>query len=78
MIVVMTDVYQMVDTNYKVKDNCLTVDFYFNNDIDILEATEQIDELVSLADDDESFTFTSHRPAIYTVSPMSDIADKVK
>jgi len=66
------DIYEMVDTNDRVKENCLTVDFYFNNDIDILDATQQIDELVSLADDDKSFTFTSHRPAIFTKSQWAN------
>ena len=44
-------VYEYVDENSKVDENSLTVDFYFESDIDQDEAIKIIDDMVSNTND---------------------------
>tara|TARA_R100000388_G_scaffold92415_1_gene75425 strand:+ start:969 stop:1184 length:216 start_codon:yes stop_codon:yes gene_type:complete len=66
------DVYEMVDQTGKKDENCLTVDFYFESDVIKDEAVSQINLLAMLADNNDKFTFISHRPAIFTKSRWAD------
>jgi hypothetical protein len=63
------DIYEYTDENLKKDENCLTVDFYFESDVTKDEAVNQIDLIAMLADNNDKFTFTSHRPAIFVKSP---------
>ena len=65
-------VYEYVDDNAKADENCLTVDFYFESDVIKEEAVSQINLLAMLADNNDKFTFISHRPAIFTKSRWAD------
>ena len=76
MIVVMTDVYEYVDENEKKNINVLTIDVHFDGATKLEDALKIVDNLKrSKYVKDNKLKVI---PAIYTVSPMSDIADKVK
>jgi len=76
VIVVMTDVYEYVDENEKKNINVLTIDVHFDGATKLEDALKIVDNLKrSKYVKDNKLKVI---PAIYTVSPMSDIADKVK
>lgn len=70
----MSDIYQYVDETGKQDTNCLTVDFYFNGETSAEEAKAIVDQLVATADGNYE-QFYSHKPAIFTVSRYSSIAE---
>jgi len=70
----MSDIYQYVDETGKQDTNCLTVDFHFGSNVTAEEAEAIIDKLVATADGDYDQLY-SHKPAIFTVSRYSSIAE---
>lgn len=67
-------IYQFIDENMKHDINELSVSFTFNSDTTAEEATEQIDKLVKLADNDSTITFIEHEHDIYRISPYSEVS----
>ena len=61
-------VYEYVTSNPKLNCNELTVEFQFPIHITKDEAVEQIDKLVSLADNDEDLIFESHSSKFFEKS----------
>ena len=68
-MIVVTEVYEYVDDNMKRDENILTVDFFFPSNVSKEEAIEQLDKLVSLADDKKGYYWYAHAPSIFTKSP---------
>ena len=66
----MSEVYEYVDDNGKIYEEVLTVDFTFPNGTSLSDAVNQIDMLVSLADNETKIEFYEHQPKIYTKSPL--------
>lgn len=64
----MSEVYEYVDDNLKVDENCLTVDFYFTSDVNKEKAVALVDNIMSNVKDYSELL--SHRPAIFTKSPF--------
>lgn len=64
------DIYVYVDENMKRDENILTVDFCFDSDVTVEDAVAEVDNIVSLADNNDEFVLRAHRPSIYTVSPF--------
>jgi len=62
--------YEFVDENSRNYEEVLSVDFLFPNGTTIEEATEQIDMLVSLADNNDDIKFFEHNPSIFAKSPF--------
>ena len=72
----MNNVYEYVDENEKKNINVLTIDVHFDGATKLEDALKIVDNLKrSKYVKDNKLKVI---PAIYTVSPMSDIADKVK
>lgn len=69
----MKDIYTYTDTDLKpYSDNTLVVSFHFDSDVDSDTAMQQIDKLVELVNNDESFTFVAHQFDIFVKSPKED------
>lgn len=64
----MSEVYEYVDDNSKIDENCLTVDFYFTSDVNKDEAVALIDNIMSNVENYSELL--SHKPAIFTKSPF--------
>ena len=62
-------VYEYVDEDSKIDENSLTVDFYFESDIDQDEAIKMIDDMVSKSNDYSKMI--GHKPTIYVKSPFN-------
>lgn len=62
-------VYEYVDEDSKVDENSLTVDFYFESNIDQNEAIKIIDDMVSKTNDYSKLI--GHKPTIYVKSPFN-------
>jgi hypothetical protein len=62
-------VYEYIDENNKVDENCLTVDFYFESNVTKDEAIIMIDDLVTKFDDNY---LIGHKPTVFVKSPFSD------
>ena len=76
MIAVMNNVYEYVDENEKKNINVLTIDVHFDGATKLEDALKIVDNLKrSKYVKDNKLKVV---PAIYTVSPMSDIADDIK
>jgi len=69
---VMPEVYKYIDKNMKRDENILTVDFYFDSDVSVEDAVDEVDKIVSLADNNAEFKLTAHSPTMYTVSPFGE------
>lgn len=65
-------VYEYIDQNMKQDENILTVDFYFDSDVSKENAIDEVDKIVSLADNKHEYKLTSHAPRIYTKSPHNE------
>jgi len=63
----MSDVYEMQSTSND-DTNILTVDFTFESSVKKAKAIEQIDKLVSLADNNDDIQFIDHQPKFFEVS----------
>ena len=61
-------IYEYTTSNPKLNCNELTVEFSFPVSTTKDEAVEQIDELVSLADNNEDLIFKSHSPKFFEKS----------
>lgn len=66
-MVAVSDVYEMMNTSND-DTNILTVDFSFESSVKKAKAIEQIDKLVSLADDNDDIQFIDHQPTFFEVS----------
>ena len=64
----MSEVYEYVDDNLKVDENCLTVDFYFTSDVNKEEAVALVDNIMSNVKGYSELL--SYKPAIFTKSPF--------
>ena len=64
-------VYEYIDENNKVDENCLTVDFYFDSSTTLKQAEKIVDKLVSKGDG-EYENLLSHKPTVFVKSPFSD------
>lgn len=62
--------YEFVDENSKRYENELVVSFSFPNHVTMEQATAQIDELVSLADNNDKLEFLHHSNDLYAKSPF--------
>ena len=60
-------VYEMMNTS-NADENILTVDFSFESSVKKAKAIEQIDKLVSLADNNNEIQFIDHQPTFFEVS----------
>ena len=69
------EIYEYVDKNMKRDENILTVDFYFDSDVSKEDAVNEVDKIVSLADNNAEFKLTAHSPRMYTVSPFGEEND---
>tara|TARA_R100000781_G_scaffold113581_2_gene82354 strand:+ start:51 stop:260 length:210 start_codon:yes stop_codon:yes gene_type:complete len=65
-------IYEYTTSNPKLNSNELTVEFLFPVSTTKDEAVEQIDKLVSLADNSETFTFELHEPKFYEKSMYAE------
>ena len=65
-------IYEYTTSNPKLNSNVLTMEFSFPVTTTKDKAVEQIDELVSLADDNETFTFQLHEPKFYEKSMYAE------
>jgi hypothetical protein len=63
----MSDVYELQSTSND-DTNILTVDFIFESSVKKAKAIEQIDKLVSLADNNDDIKFINHQPQFFEVS----------
>ena len=59
-------VYEMMNTS-NADENILTVDFSFESSVKKSKAIEQIDKLVSLADNNNEIQFIDHQPTFFEV-----------
>lgn len=64
-------VYEYIDENNKVDENCLTVDFYFDSNTTLKQAEKIVDKLVSKSDGKYE-NLLSHKPTVFVKSPFSD------
>ena len=60
-------VYEMMNKS-NADENILTVDFSFESSVKKAKAIEQIDKLVSLADNNNEIQFIDHQPTFFEVS----------
>lgn len=69
----MKSIYSYTDSDLKpYSDNTLVVSFYFDSDVDSDTAMQQIDKLVNLVNNDDSFTFVAHQFDLFVMSPKED------
>ena len=69
----MKSIYSYTDSDLKpYSDNTLVVSFHFDSDVDTETATQQIDRLVSLVNNDDSYTFVAHEFDLFVMSPKED------
>ena len=61
-------VYEYVTSNPKQNENILTIEFTFPISITKDNAIEQIDQLMTEANGNPDFTFTSHEPKFFEKS----------
>lgn len=64
-------VYEYIDENTKVDENCLTVDFYFDSNTTLKQAEKIVDKLVSKGDGKYE-NLLAHKPTVFVKSPFSD------
>lgn len=64
----MSEVYEYIDDNNNVDENCLTVDFYFESNVTKNEAIIIIDDLVN---DSNDIFLLSHKPTVFVKSPFN-------
>ena len=64
----MSEVYEYVDENSNVDENCLTVDFYFESNVTKDEAIIMIDDLVTKFNDNY---LIAHKPTVFVKSPFN-------
>ena len=60
----MSEVYEFIDESHKKDENCLTVDFYFNSDIQKELAIAMVEELCKGSG-------IKHIPKLFAKSPFS-------
>lgn len=69
----MKSIYSYTDSDLKpYSDNTLVVSFHFDSDVDSDTAMQQIDKLVNLVNNDDSFTFVAHQFDLFVMSPKED------
>lgn len=68
----MPEVYKYIDKNMKRDENILTVDFYFDSDVSVEDAVDEVDKIVSLVDNKDEYKLTAHSPTMYTLSPFGE------
>jgi hypothetical protein len=71
-VIVVSEVYELINTGND-DINKLTVDFSFMSRIKKKSAIEQIDKLVSLADDNNEIQLINHKPTFWEKSRWSDV-----
>jgi|TARA_B100000035_G_scaffold62862_1_gene50900 hypothetical protein len=71
-VIVVSEVYELINTGNE-DINKLTVDFSFMSRIKKKDAIEQIDKLVSLADDNNEIQLIDHKPTFWEKSRWSDV-----
>ena len=65
----MSEVYEYIDENSNVDENCLTVDFYFESNVTKDEAIIMIDDMV---DKTNNYTqMIGHKPTVFVKSPFN-------
>lgn len=77
-MIVVSEIYKLVDENMKRDENILSVDFYFNGEVTVDEATNMVDKMVAMLDDSTDAVakeFIAHKPTIFTSSPFREEND---
>lgn len=65
--------YKYVDSNTKIDENILSVDFHFDGDVTMEDAIAQIDAMVSQIDNDGDIEFNSHNMRMFSISHLSNL-----
>jgi len=67
--------YKYVDSNTKINENILSVDFHFDGDVTMEDAIAQIDAIVSNIDNDGDIEFNSHNMRMFSISHLSNLLE---
>jgi hypothetical protein len=67
--------YKYVDSNTKINENILSVDFHFDGDVTMEDAIAQIDAMVSNIDNDGDIEFNSHNMRMFSISHLSNLLE---
>ena len=67
--------YKYVDSNTKINENILSVDFHFDGDVTMEDAIAQIDAMVSKIDNDGDIEFNSHNMRMFSISHLSNLLE---
>jgi hypothetical protein len=67
--------YKYVDSNTKIDENILSVDFHFDGDVTMEDAIAQIDAMVSQIDNDGDIEFNSHNMRMFSISHLSNLLE---
>jgi hypothetical protein len=67
--------YKYVDSNTKIDENILSVDFHFDGDVTMEDAIAQIDAMVSQIDNDGNIEFNSHNMRMFSISHLSNLLE---
>jgi hypothetical protein len=67
--------YKYVDSNTKIDENILSVDFHFDGDVTMEDAIAQIDAMVSQIDNDGDIEFNSHTMRMFSISHLSNLLE---
>ena len=67
--------YKYVDSNTKIDENILSVDFHFDSDVTMEDAIAQIDAMVSQIDNDGDIEFNSHTMRMFSISDLSNLLE---
>lgn len=66
----MSEIYEILNTSNE-DVNKLTVDFTFSPEVSKEDAVAQIDELISLADNNAEIQFMEHEPRFWEISQFN-------
>jgi hypothetical protein len=67
--------YKYVDSNTKIDENILSVDFHFDGDVTMEDAIAQIDAMVNQIDNDGDIEFNSHNMRMFSISHLSNLLE---
>ena len=67
--------YKYVDSNTKIDENILSVDFHFDGDVTMEDAIAQIDAMVSQINNDGDIEFNSHNMRMFSISHLSNLLE---
>ena len=67
--------YKYVDSNTKIDENILSVDFHFDGDVTMEDAIAQIDAMVNQIDNDGDIEFNSHTMRMFSISHLSNLLE---